>query len=308
MTKIRIPGEINIKAPSEHEVKRFEMLRPYVRQTGNEIRGPWHLGPRKLLDYLSVYIAEGKGVFTVDQKTFNVSSGDIIWIKPDTLHEMRGTSQTMHCMFIHFDLIYDPARSHWDAYIPEGTTDLSKYKKVLHPEFQDGLISEWSGKLKLNKRFYPDALFKKIHEEHRFTMPGENKIILLAALMTELIYELIKVTANPEKIHLYYNRMQEAAKSIIENPEQKIELKKLAKKAGLSESHFRRVFREVHKQSAFSMSIEAKIKKACELLAYTNENVSSISAKLGFENIHAFSRTFKREIGASPLNYRMTVQ
>ena len=58
---------------------------------------------------------------------------DLFLIPPDTLHDMEGFAPASSVPFVHFDLLYDPQRSHWEAHIPEHTTDLSRWSRPLHP-------------------------------------------------------------------------------------------------------------------------------------------------------------------------------
>ena len=49
---------------------------------------------------------------------------------------------------------------------------------------------------------------------------------------------------------------------------------------------------------------QLRLRQAARLLAYTSRNVSEIAADVGFESAFYFSRVFKRNFGASPLEYR----
>ena len=50
--------------------------------------------------------------------------------------------------------------------------------------------------------------------------------------------------------------------------------------------------------------LTAVIQKACELLAYGKMNVSEIASKLGYSNVHNFSRSFSKTMKVSPKKYR----
>ena len=50
--------------------------------------------------------------------------------------------------------------------------------------------------------------------------------------------------------------------------------------------------------------IESKIKLACDLLSSTNDTVSSIAAKCGYESDVHFMRQFKKMTGCTPSEYR----
>ena len=305
MKKIAIPGQKSIELPSNVETERMRMLHPYVRQSGDERRKPWFLKARRLLDYLLVYISEGKGIFTVGKETFDVGNGDAVWIPPDTLHEMRGTSPEMRCLYIHFDLIYDPERSHWDASVPGGTTDLQNCMEIMPPPLKDPVISGWTGKLNISNSAFLLPLMRRIYTEHRLTPYTQNKDMLLSGMMLELICGLLNSMRDAGKNpNPYYQKMRDAARILLEDREGRISVKKLSAQFGLSESHFRRIFRETHGHSPREMHIRAQIGRACEMLSYTDMNISEISAKLAFETVHSFSRAFKNRTGLSPLNYR----
>jgi len=87
---LTLPGGQPVASPAPESIARLMHLRPYVRQTGDDWRKPWFLKLRKLFDYLVVYIAEGSRRFTVRDSTFHVTKGDLIWVPPDTPHEMEG--------------------------------------------------------------------------------------------------------------------------------------------------------------------------------------------------------------------------
>lgn len=279
------------------------MLSPYIRQTGDDWRKPWFLKERKLLDYLLVYIAGGEGEFSVDGNKLAVGPKDLIWIPPDTLHEMRGTSSLMNCVYIHFDLIFDPERSNWDACIPGGTRDLSDFSDIMHPPINDPVIASWKGKIPLTNHQIVMQLMKQICLEHRgntaftqLTLQG-----LLLQLLNELILQSFPVRDN---IHPYWETMQNAASEIFDAVNVEINIKQLAKKFELSESHFRRMFKEVHKQSPGKMHQRAKLSLACEKLVYTSMTLKEIAEELNYNNVHNFSRAFKEMNAVSPGAYR----
>jgi AraC-like DNA-binding protein len=301
--KYFIPGGRDLEPPPVADMGRLQNFRPFVRQAGDDWRGPWFLSERKLLDYLIVFIGEGYGVFTVGDKTFNVKSGDLVWIPPDTLHEMRGSSEKMNCIYIHFDLAYDPARSHWNAFIPGGTKELSKCQAIMHPPVDDQSISRWCGKIAIENKSLVKQLMKQICLEHKRS--GERSFLLLSGLMLQLISVLI---ADSEKNHhaenMRWKEMEKSAETIRLSGDKAININEVAKECRLSLSHFRKIFREFHGVSPRYMHNQAVIQKACELLAYGKMNVSEIASTLGYSNVHNFSRSFSKIMKVSPKNYR----
>jgi AraC-like DNA-binding protein len=297
-----IPGFIEPEKPDAGAVWALTYLSPYVRQSGNQWRPRWHIEARKLLDYLLVFIAAGEGVFTVAGKTFHVGANDAVFIPPDTLHEMSGNSEKMHCIYLHFDLIYDVIRSNWNAYIPAGTHDLSKFDEFMHPEIDDPFFSKLCGKLNLKNPVSLKALMIRICSMH--TKRKADSSLRISGVMLELLSELKEQLDNEDhNLIPDYEKLIDAANFITENPELSLSIKKLAKKTGLSESHFRRQFRLVHGMGPKAMQLQAKMRKACELLTYWNMNVSEVAEELNFSSIHAFSRAFKNVQGIAPAQY-----
>lgn len=74
----------------------------------------------------------------------------------------------------------------------------------------------------------------------------------------------------------------------------------LAAEAGLSESRFRQLFRELTGCSVTRYQNRIRIQAARDLLATGHYNVGEVAAELGFRDIYYFSRLFKRITGVPP--------
>jgi len=281
----------------------LKQLRPYVRQTGDEWRPRWHIQERKLLDYILVYIAGGEGHFRVGDQVFDVKTRDLAWVPPDTLTEMWGTSGLMNVVYIHFDLLYDQKRSHWDACIPGGIIELAGCLEYMHPPVNDPVIKKLCGKVPLQNPMAVMQLMKRICLEHR--RGGSHQAWLLSGMMMELLAEILRGMQPSRTLCPYHeNSIREAASRIQEQPEENLLISQLAKGCRLSESHFRRLFREIFGESPKAMYNRSRMRRACEMLSYSNRNISEIAVSLGFSNVHNFSRAFREMNGQSPRAYR----
>lgn len=300
--KEKIPGFRESEPLDAESSWVLNTFRPYLRQSGNQWRPRWKIESRKLLDYLLVFIGSGEGVFSVDGEVFPVTSGEAVLIPPDTSHSMSGTSEKMHCIYLHFDLIYDPERSFWDACIPPGTNDLSPFKKFMHPKMTDPFWGQLKGKLELTNPGIIKALMLRICSLHGNCKAANA--LQASGILLELMAEVQDQVLEHEQMNiLNHDKLTEAANYISEHPDLSINIKKLAQKAGLSESHFRRLFHQLYGISPKTMHLQVRIRKACELLAYWNMNVSETAEHLNFPSIYSFSRTFKKILGLSPTQY-----
>ena len=86
------------------------------------------------------------------------------------------------------------------------------------------------------------------------------------------------------------------------DPSLSVEL--LAKACGISCVHLRRVFAKHFGMSPIKYILQYKMTRAKELLKYDMLSVTEISEMLGYSGIFYFSKSFKKENGMTPGEYR----
>lgn len=79
----------------------------------------------------------------------------------------------------------------------------------------------------------------------------------------------------------------------------------LAQIAGMSRSMFAERFRRVAGVSPMEYVVKWRMALASEMLLSGRNNVSTVSASLGYESESAFSVAFKRAMGSSPKRFQM---
>ncbi len=72
----------------------------------------------------------------------------------------------------------------------------------------------------------------------------------------------------------------------------------------LSESHFRRIFRDIMGESPLQFVTRTRIREACVLLDTTDDAILNISQAVGIPSISSFNRNFHDFMGVSPREYR----
>ena len=86
-----------------------------------------------------------------------------------------------------------------------------------------------------------------------------------------------------------------------------LSLKELAYLCGMSVSSFKRKFSDVYGTSPGAYATEKKTKKACIMLEMDVQRISDVAFACGFESVTSFNRTFKKERGMSPSQYRLSL-
>jgi transcriptional regulator GlxA family with amidase domain len=74
--------------------------------------------------------------------------------------------------------------------------------------------------------------------------------------------------------------------------------------AGLSGSHFTRLFAAWAGESPAAYVKRARIQRARRLLTEVDLSIKQVAARCGFRNPHHFSRVFRRIDGLTPSAYR----
>jgi AraC family transcriptional regulator len=78
----------------------------------------------------------------------------------------------------------------------------------------------------------------------------------------------------------------------------------VARIACLSPYHFQRMFQAAFGQSPMRYLQARRLRAACQLLAQTDADITSIGLRVGFESLGSFSWLFRRKFGMSPRQFR----
>jgi len=102
----------------------------------------------------------------------------------------------------------------------------------------------------------------------------------------------------------YYNNLQKVIDYVEQNLNGDIELTRAAKIAGYSVPHFYRVFYAIVGCSVMEYARRRRLSNAKYDLINTNQNITDIAFKSGFNSHEVFTRTFKSAYGVSPKDFR----
>jgi AraC family transcriptional regulator len=104
------------------------------------------------------------------------------------------------------------------------------------------------------------------------------------------------------KIELY-NRMIIARDYLYDNWEKNISLVLLARLVCMSPYHFHRIFSSIFGITFLQYHKQIKLEKAKALIQSNTYSISHISQIVGYDNIHSFSKSFKKHFGFPPSHF-----
>jgi len=106
------------------------------------------------------------------------------------------------------------------------------------------------------------------------------------------------------KEQIYDERLSESIYYMKRTTHNKLSLAKLASKANMSENHFIRCFKREFGITPMHYARKLLIRKAIEMLTYSELSLIEVGDQLGFPDQHCFCRAFHREVGMPPGAYR----
>ena len=120
------------------------------------------------------------------------------------------------------------------------------------------------------------------------------------------IYGEVITTANKTYISKSAKSKIAAAKSHIDKSftDQALSVSLLAKNASMSEVYFRRLFKSEYKISPSQYITSVRLKNAKNLMKYPFLTLDDCSLQSGFSSVQYFCRTFKKNTGITPSEYR----
>jgi len=242
-----------------------------------------------------IVIKKGNGTVTVDLNSFEVSTGDIIFVLPGQVHSIE---QKSGYSMEYENIIFKP------SLLKAVNQDLC-YKNYLEPFF--------NGKIDFSCYITPDQSdYTQINYcieqidllcSHRL----DGYQLAVKGLLFTLFFLLIskhppKVFSSKEQKNL--DKIKLILSYIQENYSHTITVKAAADICHYSESHFMKFFKDCIGISFTQYLNDYRLRIAAQTLREKDDNILDIAASTGFENLSYFNRAFKRKYLVSPGQYR----
>jgi AraC-like DNA-binding protein len=253
----------------------------------------WHLdpffrqGPRVTTDVNWMWIMKGRGevILGEDERVIKVKAGDSVFIRPTTRHieyfpsRLGWSSISMHFFAYLFGSIDFLALTGFPVFFRERPSEgLGETAKRLAREFAlkpPGWNSAMAADIRL-------ALLRVVrHGAFEFQPASQQNLRRDAPRLFPLIKMIDERISDPS-----------------------LSVPDLARKAGLSGTRFRAIFKRFTGLSPVSYIHRRRIEQACILLRQTDQSIKQIGVDCGFADEPFFYRVFHRLTDTTPKNYR----
>ena len=274
---------------------------PYVRDASFPVRSAWYTAPRRLLDYLLMYVQEGEMIARVEGRRHRVRAGDFCLIQPGELHTLEGPAHTI-TPYVHLDVFYNPARER-SFVVRSGRVDLSGLEDLKQPRLEAAVgVRVPTRLIPPHPAQFRDTMLKTIGIWQRSDFLGQLESHYLAtSLVLSVLQGYSRRSSDSPDQPEFLNWITSFMSLHLSEP---LSVSDMAARAGLSPSRFSQVFRNRFGRPPHQFLMHLRIQRAQDLLHHTSLKMRDISAQCGFSDVHHFAKTFKRLSGQTPGSYR----
>jgi AraC-like DNA-binding protein/quercetin dioxygenase-like cupin family protein len=227
---------------------------------------------------------KGNGIFIIGNSLQPYESEDIVVILPGQYHRAKsGTGMDDLWYFFYFQ------PGDWCPYDAAGLSG-----RLIASAEDPELLS----------------LVKIFVAEMNADLP-ERKLIV-AGLIRAIVGYLVRkersarpaASAAPDRPRVIDERINKAIDFMFSSDTNDFDVNGLAARCNLSESHFRRLFREQTGMNPKHFKTKLQINTAMNLLRRRKLKIIHISEQCGFESLSSFNRLFSKETGLTPSQWR----
>lgn len=142
-----------------------------------------------------------------------------------------------------------------------------------------------------------------------YAHPSAEREVYVGALVNALKAHILRGPTSASPLDIPTSafsayRLHHIMNAILQNPEANHSLEEMSARAGITPSHFCRVFRKATGLSPHQYAMKAKLDRAQDMLMQSDLALSSIAEFLGFTSQSHFTRAFRQFAGETPSDFR----
>lgn len=287
----------------------FNSINPYVRRAYYHTLSPYYvIEPRIIYDYELLYIKSGEAMITIEGTDYRATTGDFFIFKPGQAHSIQVGGKPLVQPHIHFDLIYQEDSSSIPVSYKSEASMTPEELTYIRPDITGRLFSPFPNYVRLTNPLYTEQLlFDVITAFNQPELYPEIQVKWrFLRLLDQILCEITWMNSDHES--LKSERAQQIKFYLEHHFDQPITMADLSSVYHLDASYISRIFKKVYGISPIRFHRLSRIKRAKEMIHYTNLSITDIADQFGFVSVQDFSRTFQRVEGVPPSSLRQNQQ
>lgn len=255
----------------------------YVTHIGYFPKAAFHYRDRKngCTDNILIYCTGGKGWYIIGNRRFEVKVNEFVIIPATTAHLRYGSDDV------------NPWTIYWVHFSGK---DMDTFNRNFN-------IGAFDGPRHIHANEKGIELWNAMFQSLKMGFGKDN--LSKASLY---LYHFIATFLYPDKgsgeQSTASNRINDTVRYMQQQLSATLTVEDLAKKIGLSPSHFSSLFKQATGMSPLNYFIHLKLQKACLLLYTTDMKIKDVAVAIGYDDPFHFSRLFKKSMDVSPEQYR----
>ncbi len=259
----------------------------YPLATGYDSRAAQHKMERfQHDDYLLIYCLSDRGVIQIDGNTAEVTQGDILLIPENVPHSYQ--ADTDHPWTIYWVHFHGAQAAAFTQHLRSPGEKRAYLLQNIGVHAQ--LTADFESLLEVRNS-------AQDMKTHIFSANQLRQILAHIALLRPLAD--LKEQRDGMQLEQIHSLMQA-------HVHEKLDLDTLASSANLSKYHFVKRYKEITGTTPINRFIQLKIERACHLLDTTDNRIAEVAYAVGYEDAYYFSRIFRKQLGVSPSQYRLS--
>lgn len=267
----------------------FFPMQYYLCDTGNPLYNlpiHWHI------EYEIVHILKGTYMMFVGNHEVELKEGDVCFVTDGMLHGDGRKKERSRYESVVFNMEMLRMQNYsQDIFI----SDLITHKSIINTLIPREKTDETSAL----QRFFQTMRDKPDGYE---LMAAGAMIEFLGMVRRDRLFSAQSEPVSEKRVRS--DELKSALDLVEEKYGEQITLEQMAQAAGLSPKYFCRVFHEITHRTPVEYLNWFRVNRACACLRDTDDALSDIALKCGFNDFSYFIKTFKRYKGMTPYKYR----
>ena len=237
----------------------------------------WEFSWTRRRHYGLVRVNDGTARFEATEWQHDVEPGDILYLEREDTYRVVAGATGSRLTVVNFGIDGTGTNTPFPLQRLFRSARVSMYETLFHE-----LLMSWTGK----------GVAHKLQSRS-----------ILDSILYYLVYDSLQ-----ERIHAHgISQIQPALSHIERFYNTDVRVDELARLVGVTQPHFRRLFKEAVGHSPKDYILHLRILRAKDYVKSELYSLSEIAERLGFSSVSHFSRAFKNRTGQSPMEYRRGV-